>query len=60
MKSCLVSDFAGNWFIIPVERREDFRRWITWKLCTRKDQKPESWMTEVPHGPESITFEFRP
>ena len=57
MKFCLVNDFSGYWFIIPVERREEFRTWATWKLCTRKDQEPESWMQEVRGGPQSIVFQ---
>lgn len=58
MKSCLVNDFAGRWYVIPVEHQEEFRRWDTWRLATRKDQKPHSWMIEI-DGPKSITFEFK-
>ena len=62
-KHCLVSDDDGHWYVVPVEHKDAFHRWVQavgffWEQESEGDEpaRPE-WAQEVGGSPSRVEFE---
>lgn len=56
MRYCLVQDESAHWYVIPVNRREDWYRFVE-SLDKDDCPVPDGWAVPVGGAPSLVTFE---
>jgi len=55
-KYILDCDDYGHWYYFPVEKKEDFEKWIDIQYDREYDEPIPDWLNQI-DGPSTLTFE---